>query len=164
VIADQAGNLVGTTENGGSARDGTVFQITPKGNGNVEESLIHEFVGAADGSFPQSGLTLGAAGTLYGTAYVGGGTAFTCTKDSGGGCGIVFKLTPSSDGSTWTETILYTFLRGSDGAIPLNDTFALDANGDVFGSASSGGDFDFKKTGCPGNLPGGCGVAFEVQQ
>jgi hypothetical protein len=164
VIADQAGNLVGTTENGGSALDGTVFQITPKGNGKVEESLIHEFVGEADGAFPQSGLTLGAAGTLYGTAYVGGGTAFTCTKDSGGGCGIVFKLTPSSDDSTWTETILYTFLGGSDGAIPLDDTLALDANGDVFGSASSGGDFDFKKTGCPGNLPGGCGIAFEVQQ
>jgi hypothetical protein len=34
----------------------------------------------------------------------------------------------------------------------------------IFGSASSGGDFDVKKTGCPGNLPGGCGVAFEVQQ
>jgi len=62
VIADQAGNLVGTTENGGSALDGTVFQIIPKGNGKVEESLIHEFVGEADGSFPQSGLTLGAAG------------------------------------------------------------------------------------------------------
>jgi uncharacterized repeat protein (TIGR03803 family) len=164
LIADQAGNLVGTTENGGSALDGTVFQIIPEGNGKVEERLIHEFVGEADGSFPQSGLTLGAAGTLYGTAYVGGGTAFTCTKDSGGGCGIVYKLTPNSTGSAWTETILYTFLGGSDGAVPSDDRLALDASGDVFGLASSGGDFDFSKTGCPGNLPGGCGVAFKVQQ
>jgi hypothetical protein len=164
VIADQGGNLVGTTENGGSALKGTVFQITPKGIGKVEERLIHEFVGEADGSFPQSGLTLGAAGTLYGTAYTGGGTAFVCKHDSGGGCGIVYKLTPNSDGGAWTETILYSFLGGSDGAIPSDDRLALDTSGDVFGLASSGGDFDVSKTGCPGNLPGECGVAFEVQQ
>jgi hypothetical protein len=164
VIADKAGNLVGTTENGGSALQGTVFQITPEGNGTVKERLIHEFAGEADGSFPQSGLTLGAEGALYGTGYTGGGTAFVCKKDSGGGCGIVYKLTPNSDGSAWTETILYTFLGGTDGAIPSDDLLAVDASGDVFGSASDGGDFNVKKTGCPGNLPGGCGVVFEVPQ
>jgi uncharacterized repeat protein (TIGR03803 family) len=161
VILDKAGDLVGTTENGGSALDGTVFKITPKGNGKVEESLIHEFVGEADGSFPQTGLTVDAAGTLYGVTLVGGGTAFTCTENSGGGCGIVYKLTPNSDG-TWTETILYSFLGGTDGAIPGDDRLALDADGDVFGSAESGGDFNFNQTGCPGNLPGGCGVVFKV--
>jgi|HubBroStandDraft_2_1064218.scaffolds.fasta_scaffold01339_4 hypothetical protein len=162
VILDKAGDLVGTTENGGSALDGTVFKITPKGNGKVEESLIHEFVGEADGSFPQTGLTVDAAGTLYGVTLVGGGTAFTCTENSGGGCGIVYKLTPNSDG-TWTETILYSFLGGTDGAIPGDDRLALDADGDVFGSAESGGDFNFNQTGCPGNLPGGCGVVFKVK-
>src|SRR5580693_6432441 len=108
LILDQAGDLVGTTENGGSALQGTVFKITPKGKGKVEESLIHEFAGEADGAFPNSGLT-------------------------------------------------------PDGAGPADDVLAFDANGDVFGSASSGGDFNFNQTGCPGNLPGGCGVLFKVK-
>jgi hypothetical protein len=159
VILDKAGDLVGTTENGGSALQGTVFKITPKGNGKVEESLIHEFSGEADGSFPQTGLTPDAAGNLYGVTLVGGGTAFTCTENSGGGCGIVYKLTLQSDG-TWKETILYSFLGGADGAIPGNDSLALDAKGDIFGSASAGGDFN---AGCPGNVPGGCGVVFKVR-
>jgi uncharacterized repeat protein (TIGR03803 family) len=161
LVVDQAGNLYGTTVNGGSALDGTVFKITPKGRGKVTETLIHQFAGEADGSFPFDGLTIDAAGNIYGTVDVGGGTAFTCTKDSGGGCGIVYKLTPTSNG-TWNETILYSFLGSSDGAIPFNDHVAIDANGNVFGSASAGGDFN---TGtCAGNLPGGCGVIFEVQQ
>jgi uncharacterized repeat protein (TIGR03803 family) len=159
VILDKAGDLVGTTENGGSALQGTVFKITPKGKGKVEESLAHEFVGEADGAFPQTGLTPDAEGNLYGVTLVGGGTAFTCTENSGGGCGIVYKLTPQSDG-TWKETILYSFLGGADGAIPGNDSLALDAKGDIFGSASAGGDFN---AGCPGNVPGGCGVVFKVR-
>ena len=80
------------------------------------------------------------------------------------GCGIVYKLTPHANGSSWTETILYAFLGSSDGATPLDDRVALDANGNVFGAASGGGDFNFDKTGCAGTLPGGCGVVFEVQQ
>jgi len=159
VILDKAGDLIGTTENGGSSLQGTVFKITPKGKGKVEESLIHEFAGEADGAFPQTGLTPDAAGNLYGVTLVGGGTAFKCRENSGGGCGIVYKLTPDSDG-TWTETILYAFLGGADGAIPGDDRLALDANGDVFGSAGSGGDFN---AGCPGDVPGGCGVVFKLK-
>jgi hypothetical protein len=96
--------------------------------------------------------------------FVGGGTAFVCTENSGGGCGIVYKLTPSSDG-TWAETILYTFLGGADGAIPEDDTLAFGANGDIFGSAGAGGDFNVNQTGCSdfSNVPGGCGVLFELK-
>jgi hypothetical protein len=142
-----------------------VFKITPKAKGKVTESLIHEFAGEADGAFPNSGLTLGAAGTLYGVVSQGGGNGGEniCKEDSDESCGIVYKLTPGSDG-TFTETILYTFKGGADGAGPADDVLAFDANGDVFGSASSGGDFNFNQTGCPGNLPGGCGVLFKVKQ
>jgi len=158
LILDQAGDLIGTTENGGSALHGTVFKITPTGKGKVEESLIHQFAGETDGAFPQTGLTPDAAGNLYGVTLVGGGTAFTCKENSGGGCGIVYKLVPQSNG-TWDETILYAFLGGADGAIPGDDGLALDAKGNIFGSASAGGDFNAH---CPGNLPGGCGVVFKV--
>jgi uncharacterized repeat protein (TIGR03803 family) len=162
LVLDKAGDLVGTTENGGSALQGTVFAITPTGNGKVTESLIHEFAGEADGTFPSTGLTVDAAGALYGVVAQGGGDAFKCKEDSGGGCGIVYKLTPESDG-TWTETILYTFLGGADGAGPADDRLAIDAKGDVFGSAFDGGDFNVNQTGCPGDVPGGCGVIFAVK-
>jgi hypothetical protein len=161
VILDQAGDLVGITENGGSALQGTVFAVTPGAGGNATETVIHEFSGETDGTFPQSGLTADAAGALYGVVLAGGGTAFVCKENSGGGCGIVYKLTPGSDGA-WTETILYTFLGGTDGALPADDRLALGANG----SAGAAGDFDFDKTGCSAfsNAPGGCGVLFEVKQ
>jgi hypothetical protein len=165
VILDQAGDLVGTTENGGSALQGTVFALTPGTGGQVTERLIHEFSSETDGTFPQSGLTADAAGALYGVVTGGGGTAFVCKPNSGGGCGIVYKLTPGSDGA-WTETILYTFLGGADGALPSDDRLALGANGEIFGSAGAAGDFDREKTGCSAfsNVPGGCGVVFELKQ
>jgi uncharacterized repeat protein (TIGR03803 family) len=165
VILDQAGDLVGTTENGGSALQGTVFAVTPEAGGQATERLIHEFSGETDGTFPQSGLTADAAGNLYGVVTGGGGAAFVCKENSGGGCGIVYKLTPGSDGA-WTETILYTFLGGADGALPSDDRLALGANGEIFGSAGAAGDFDVSETGCSAfsNVPGGCGVVFEVKQ
>jgi hypothetical protein len=84
VILDQAGDLVGTTENGGIALQGTVFEITPFGGGQVTESLIHQFAGEAGGAFPANGLTLGAAGSLYGVVSQGGGNGGEniCTEDS----------------------------------------------------------------------------------
>ena len=118
VILDAAGNLVGTTENGGIALQGTVFEDNPlKVAGKSTESLIHQFDGEADGAFPANGLTLGAEGSLYGVVSQGGGIGGVnvCTEDSDESCGIVYKLTPGSDG-TWTETILYTFKGGADGA------------------------------------------------
>jgi hypothetical protein len=61
---------------------------------------------------------------------------------------------------------LYTFLGGADGALPSDDRLALGANGEIFGSAGAAGDFDREKTGCSAfsNVPGGCGVVFEVKQ
>jgi uncharacterized repeat protein (TIGR03803 family) len=66
VILDQAGDFIGTTENGGSALQGTVFAISPRAAGQVTERLIHEFSGETDATFPESGLTEDAAGALYG--------------------------------------------------------------------------------------------------
>ena len=161
VILDEAGDLVGTTENGGTALQGTVFEVTPEGGGQVTESLHSpDFDGEADGSFPQTGLTLGAAGSLYGVGFVGGGTAFVCTENSGGGCGIVYKLMPGSGGA-WTETILYTFLGGADGAIPEDDVLAFGPSGDIFGSAGAGSDFDFEqKPAVPISATSQVGAAF----
>jgi hypothetical protein len=69
-------------------------------------SVLHSFTSGADGYFPVAGLTLGKHGVLYGTTQYGG-TSATC---SGGEAGTIFQLTPpSSPGSQWAESVLYTF-------------------------------------------------------
>jgi uncharacterized repeat protein (TIGR03803 family) len=79
VVRDQAGNLYGTTVNGGSASYGTVFKLDTTGT----ETVRHSFTGgAADGRYPYAGLVRDAAGNLYGTTSFGG--AF--------GKGTIFKL------------------------------------------------------------------------
>ena len=167
LVIDQEGNLYGTTVNGGPSLEGLVFKLTPQGDGKVKESIVHDFGSGAcctDGIHPFNGLTIDAAGNLYGAVQSGGGASNACT---GGfvdvGCGVVYKLTPNAGKTNWEETILYAFFGSSDGASPLDDHVAVDANGNVFGSAAAGGDFDINQTHCVGNLPGGCGVVFEVQ-
>ena len=74
------GNLYGTTNRGGAAALGTIFEGTPGGT----LTTLHSFSGAlADGS-PEAGLTLGADGNFYGTTPNGGTYSY----------GTVFKITP----------------------------------------------------------------------
>lgn len=71
VVRDSAGNLYGTTLQGGSAPNpsGTVFKLTPSG----QETVLHSFTAGEDGGFPLfGGLTQDAAGNLYGTTQSGG--------------------------------------------------------------------------------------------
>ncbi|MGD0193043.1 MAG: choice-of-anchor tandem repeat GloVer-containing protein [Rhizomicrobium sp.] len=123
LIEDKQGNLYGTTTIGGGGNGyGTVFEI--KSNG--KEVILHAFTGPPDGIGPDGGVIRDKAGNLYGTTALGGnGTA--C--DSGGlGCGTVFKLAP--DG---TETLLYNFQGGSDGADPLCN-LVMDKSGNLYGT------------------------------
>jgi len=88
LVMDSAGNLYGTTSGGGAYGHGSVFKLTPGGGGWVYTDL-HDFTGGTDGGNPFSNVTLGANGSLYGTASAGG--AFPC---GGGGCGVVWEITP----------------------------------------------------------------------
>src|SRR3984957_475967 len=69
LVFDAAGNLYGTTENGGGPRDrGTVFKLTPKGGGKWGQTVLHVFSVDGNGGFDQSsGVIFDAAGNLYGT-------------------------------------------------------------------------------------------------
>ena len=58
-------------------------------------TVLHNFTAGQDGSNPWGGLTIDAAGNLYGTATTGG-SSHNCQ----GGCGAVFKLSHSNSG--WT--------------------------------------------------------------
>jgi uncharacterized repeat protein (TIGR03803 family) len=81
LIMDSAGNLYGTTYEGGANGAGTVFKIdTASGY-----SILHSFgSGTNDGQHPMSGLTIDSTGNLYGTTRDGGehsyGTVFKIPK------------------------------------------------------------------------------------
>lgn len=135
VVFDLAGNLYGTTRNGGVNGQGVVYQLTPNGMGWTETTL-HRFQGIPDGATPLSGTVFDQAGNLYGTTSAGGAY----------GWGTVYQLKPS--GSGWTETTLYSFQNGIDGSAPTGGV-VLDQSGHLYGATQTGG-------------TGGGGTVFEL--
>jgi uncharacterized repeat protein (TIGR03803 family) len=131
VIFDQQGNLYGTTYEGGTRNEGTVFKLTPNGSGGWTESVIYSFKGEGDGAVPYAGLIFDQAGNLYGTAEGGG-------RSIAGG--TVFKLSPNENGS-WTFTTLYKFCRLEDcrdGEAPAAGVI-FDSAGNLYGTTRAGG-------------------------
>jgi uncharacterized repeat protein (TIGR03803 family) len=90
VILDAAGNLYGTTYQGGSANMGVAYRVSPSGH----ETVLHTFTGTPDGANPYAGLIADSSGNLYGTTYLGG-------SDNEG---TVYKLATSG-----RLTTLYSF-------------------------------------------------------
>src|SRR5664279_183273 len=86
LVVDSSGNLYGTSVQGGAFGGGTIFELSPSGNGWTHK-VLYSFTGGADGGEPYKGVTLDNAGNLYGTAVTGGGGS--CE----GGCGVAYKLT-----------------------------------------------------------------------
>jgi uncharacterized repeat protein (TIGR03803 family) len=92
--------LYGTATSGGANGNGTVFAVNTNGAGFT---VLHAFIGGADGAFPQAGLIL-SGNTLYGTAEYGGS----------GLDGTVFAVNTNGAGFT----VLHDFIGGADGAYP----------------------------------------------
>ena len=132
LVFDNAGNAYGTTVTGGADGCGTVFQLTPAGGGQWQQSVLFSFDCFGEGKNPYGGVTLDAHGNLYG-ATVAGGFGGTC---SGDGCGVVYELTQS--GGTWSETILYSFGDSPDVAGPGGGV-VFDAAGNLYGTAADNG-------------------------
>ena len=138
LVMDHAGALYGTTSAGGNTSDcfrvpgcGVVFQMTPPpaGQSTATENVLYTFTGGADGSAPYGGLLMDSTGALYGTTSQGGANGY----------GVVFKLTPPAQGSTtWTETTLFSFGNGPDGATPLG-ALVQDSGGALYGTTAAGG-------------------------
>ena len=142
LVFDSAGNLYGTTGNGGGGTCqsgcGTVFELTPKAGGGWTEKVLHRFSNnGKDGYGPRADLILDASGNLYGTT-VGGGSR-SCTD---GGCGTVFELTPKAGGG-WTEKLLHSFSdNGKDGYYGYG-SLIFDSSGSLYGTTSNGGAYGF---------------------
>ncbi|MGD0213448.1 MAG: choice-of-anchor tandem repeat GloVer-containing protein [Terriglobales bacterium] len=137
LVLDSAGNLYGTTDNGGPLASGTVWKLS-LGKKGWEEKVLHTFDGPGkDGFVPLAGVVLDAAGNVYRT-----------TVDGGTGYGIVFELVAPLGKGAYKEKVLWAF-NATDGADPSSSLF-LDSAGDLYGTASGG------------QPPYGGGVVFEV--
>jgi uncharacterized repeat protein (TIGR03803 family) len=86
---------------------------------------------------PLAGLISDHDGNLYGTTYVGGDY------------GNVFEVSPGG-----TETVLYAFKGGTDGANP-EASLVMDKAGNLYGTTTKGGN-----TRCSNHQ--GCGTVFEL--
>jgi uncharacterized repeat protein (TIGR03803 family) len=134
LIFDTAGNLYGTTTDGGMFTGcpppfgcGTVFELTPGAHGKWTEKVLHSFRCGrthTGGCNPAAGLILDTAGNLYGTT-AGGGTASAC-------CGTVFELTPAANGK-WTEKVLHGFDCNTEGCGPVAGLI-FDTAGNLYGT------------------------------
>ena len=124
LTADAAGNLYGTTQDGGLGY-GTVYELSP--NGNVwNETVLYSFSGGVDGAYPGSSYVMfDNLGNLYGTTAQGGEFGY----------GVVFELS-LAEGS-WTETVLYNFTGGADGSNPENGLI-MDSAGNLYGDNEKG--------------------------
>jgi uncharacterized repeat protein (TIGR03803 family) len=129
LVLDSAGNLYGTTSEGGSCTlsygCGLVFELSPSTSGGWTETILHVF-GGPDGSFPYSGMVFDSKGNLYGTT-AGGGALNE---------GTVFELTPTASG--WQEQVLHSFAGAGDGSGPGYGVI-LDGAGNIYGTTSGGG-------------------------
>jgi len=108
--------------------------------------------GGGNGNGPTAVLTQGVDGNFYGTTINGGtGRGSEVCLPPYGGCGTVFKVTPSG-----TISSLYSFCSQpncSDGSFPRG-ALVRGADGNYYGTTGDGG------SGC--QVQGGCGTVFKV--
>jgi len=127
LLVGQNGRLYGTTQRGGSAGFGTVFQVSLAG----EEEVLYSFQGgSADGVDPEGPLIF-RGGDLYGLTAGGGAYA----------AGTIFKLSPSGTKGdpAWRESVVHSFRGGHDGAYPNYGGLTLDGDGNLYGTTAAGG-------------------------
>jgi uncharacterized repeat protein (TIGR03803 family) len=130
---DKSGNLYGTTWEGGSYGDGTVYELTRSSGGAWTERILHSFGPSnRDGAGPTTGVVFDRSGNLYGTT-AGGGPNLCGSYHN---CGVVYKLSPGKHGG-WKETRLYDFAQNAGGFDP--QAIAIDSAGNLYGTTMEGG-------------------------
>jgi uncharacterized repeat protein (TIGR03803 family) len=121
LVMDKAGDLYGTTYEGGASGAGVAFELSPQSGGVWTYSVIHNFTGN-DGYEPYGPLAIDSTGNLYGITNGGGPN----------GDGVLFELSPNGSGG-WTET---TAFAGTSSAFP--SSVIVDSSGNLYGTATSG--------------------------
>lgn len=134
VVRDTSGNMFGTTQVGGEAGDGTVFELDASG----VETTLHSFQFFVDGSNPYALLARGSGGALYGTTIYGGSNGY----------GTVFSIRGA------TLTVLCEFRGIPDGQGPFGGVVE-NIDGNLYGTTAQGG---------TGNCAGGCGTIYRLDK
>jgi len=121
-LIDMKGTLYGATFDGGTDDYGTVFSVNPN---TGAETVLHSFGSGTDGATPLASL-IDVNGMLFGTTNGGGTSAW----------GTVFSVNPN----TGAETVVYSFLGGTDGEYPKASL--IDVKGALYGTTEFGGTYD----------------------
>jgi uncharacterized repeat protein (TIGR03803 family) len=148
LVFDSSGDLFGTTSDGGTDGNGTVFEIA---HGTSSITTLVNFNGA-NGEHPWAGVILDAAGNLFGTTFGAVAPVATPTPTPAGtpagdvdSDGTVFEIAHGTN----AVTSLAVF-DSTNGANPYGDV-TLDSNGNLFGTTENGGASDggtvFEATG-----------------
>jgi uncharacterized repeat protein (TIGR03803 family) len=137
LIFDTAGNLYGTTQYGGknycgqANYCGTVFELSPNGDGTWTEAVLHDFNGK-DGRWPVASVVFDNAGNLFSTT-MGGGGAY------GRKSGTVFELRRLSN--EWRHTVLYAFPLPRHGSAVFPEAgVVFDGVDKLYGTTTYGGE------------------------
>jgi len=138
MVFDSAGNLYGTTQQGGiipcgpdDRGCGAVFELSPQPDGTWTPQVLYRFQGGTDGDLVYAGVTLDAAGNLYGTTSSGGND-----QNGGYGYGTAYELSQGAGG--WTETLLHTFaLQSGDGEYSVAP-LTFDQSGNLYSTTYQG--------------------------
>ena len=127
LLFDQAGNLFGTGNVGGTYGFGVVFELSPNGDGTWGESILYSFQPFPDAHYPSSPVVMDKHGRLFGTAGWGGDDNY----------GAIFVLAQKN--GQWAERVLHSFSNdGTDGYHPQTE-LVLDEAGNIYGTTPSGG-------------------------
>ncbi len=127
VVFDKAGNLYGTTPDGGQFAEGVVYELSPQG-GSWTQTVIHAFTGGNDGAVGSLGsLLLDASGNFYGVSELGGAH----------GAGTVFQLSPIAGGK-WKFTTVYGFKGAPHAGFPYGGLIT-DGKNNFYGTTYFGG-------------------------
>jgi hypothetical protein len=154
LIADSAGHLYGSLQNGGKYALGSLYKLVQNPDGSWKQTNLHNFCQRC-GRFPSGRLFLDKSHNLFGTAILGGSTPY-CTQ--GDGCGVAFELTQNGQ---YKEIYDFCSLPGCADGLQPEAGLTMDSAGNLLGASVIGG----VAANCP--YPDnelGCGTVFELSQ
>jgi hypothetical protein len=142
LLMDSNGNLYGSM-GPGPIREGAIGELSPGTDGWTYTQLYGfcNNYGCRNGVGPDAPPIWDGKGNLWGTTLYGGIGRPACAT-YGGGCGVVFEMTPNGDG-TWTYNVVHRFASSpTDGQFPVAG-LTLDSAGNFYGETEDGGTHAF---------------------